>query len=202
MVFTMIDNHFIENDYKYNNSYFIKNNIIPVNIDYIIKAKPYYENSRFFFQSFDVHDLFDKNKFISKKIKPIVNNNRVSKNYFNIKKAPGKVVDYEYTPIKVSLYNTLRKTGTILCIQEWSKFSPNNVNSDLIISKKNKQNIVCKYRISCILSDFKKYSYYNYYKWIPKKEFYLDNTTQFINFKELIMYDEQLFYIVITLNSV
>ena len=194
MVYFLINNHFIENDYNYNNSYFIKKNIIPINIDYFIKSSPYYENSRYFFRTFTINNLYDIENFNNKKIKPAITNNRISNNFFNVKKGPGKVTNYESIPIKANLYNCI-KSGYIRFIEVWSKSLPNKLNPDLTITQyKNKVT-----KLSCILMEYTQHTNYLYYKWIPKCELHLDTNMLFINFTDLIQYDRDFFQIIITL---
>ena len=196
MVYFLINNHFIENDYNYNNSYFTKNNIIPINIKYFIKTLPYYENSRYFLRSFFLKDLYNTENYNNKKFKPIITNNRISNNFYNIKKGPGKILDYELIPIKANLYN-VTKPGYVKYIEIWSKSLPNKINSELTIVKHYNQEII----LSCILIEYAKYSNYLYCKWLPKEKLHLDTNMQFINFSDLITYNSDFFQISITLED-
>ena len=89
MVYFLIDNHFIENDYKYNSGFFTEMNLLAINLDYNIENIPYYKNSKYFYRNLLQHKKLNIEILNQYVYKPEISNNQISYNYFNVKKKKG-----------------------------------------------------------------------------------------------------------------
>mgnify|MGYP001241065278 CR=1 FL=1 len=192
MVFVLIDNTFIENDYIYNSGFFSSINIIAININFKIYKNPYYKNSKWFFRDIFKHIKTDIEKLNTLKYKPIIRTNLISDNYYNIKKPRGDVISYEVLPSISEPYNIINKTGRLIYVKVWTTELINKKNPYIKVYKDflDKSNFI---KINTTIIDFLNTGYYNYYTLCPSYNIkLLSNSNIFIDISDIICVNKDL----------
>jgi len=186
MVYFLIDNSYILTTIKYNNRFFWNKGLIPININYKLNKIPYYENSRYYYRN--TEKLIDKKiidkKTVDKKLKPVQNSSRLSDLYYNSKKSRGKIIKFEYIPIKSQKYNITPERTYIRSVEIWTN-SPylDTFNKTLFLYTNFLKKGV---KIKFILEDYKYSLYGTRYKWIPYKEYNITNSIQYLDISDFI----------------